>query len=124
VAGTSITKVFDLAVGHTGLMDTEAREAGFDAVATTISAKTRAHAYPDPKDIAVRLVFEKKTGRILGAQMAGGEGVAKRIDVLVAALYAGWTVEDLAALDLSYAPPFAPVWDPILVCANVAKKKT
>ena len=124
VAGTSITKVFDLAVGHTGLMDAEAREAGFDAVSTTISAKTRAHAYPDPKDITVRLVFEKKTGRILGAQMAGGEGVAKRIDVLVAALYAGWTVEDLASLDLSYAPPFAPVWDPILVAANIAKKKT
>jgi NADPH-dependent 2,4-dienoyl-CoA reductase/sulfur reductase-like enzyme len=123
VAGTSITKVFDLAVGHTGLMDAEARQAGFDAVSTTISAKTRAHAYPDPKDITVRLVFEKKTGRILGAQMAGGEGVAKRLDVIVAALYSNWTIEDLASLDLSYAPPFAPVWDPILVCANVAKKK-
>jgi len=124
VAGTSITKVFDLAVGHTGLMDAEARQAGFDAVSATISAKTRAHAYPDPRDITVRLVFEKKTGRILGAQMAGGEGVAKRLDIIVAALYAGWTVEQLSSLDLSYAPPFAPVWDPVLVCANVAKKKT
>ena len=55
--------------------------------------------------------------------MVGGEGVAKRLDVIVAALYAGWTVEDLASLDLSYAPPFAPVWDPILVSANVARKK-
>ena len=123
VMGTSVTKVFDLAVGHTGLMDSEAREAGFDPVAVAIRAKTRAHAYPGSRDIHVRLVFERKTGRILGAQMAGGEGMAKRLDVLVAALHAGWTVEDLASLDLSYAPPFAPVWDPILVCANVARKK-
>jgi NADPH-dependent 2,4-dienoyl-CoA reductase/sulfur reductase-like enzyme len=115
--------VFNLAVGHTGLMDPEAAEAGFDPVAVSIRAKTRAHAYPGSRDIDVRLVFERKTGRILGAQMAGGEGVAKRLDVLVAALHAGWTVDDLAALDLSYAPPFAPVWDPILVCANQARKK-
>jgi NADPH-dependent 2,4-dienoyl-CoA reductase/sulfur reductase-like enzyme len=123
VMGTSVTKVFNLAVGHTGLMDPEAAEAGFDPVAVSIRAKTRAHAYPGSRDIDVRLVFERKTGRILGAQMAGGEGVAKRLDVLVAALHAGWTVDDLAALDLSYAPPFAPVWDPILVCANQARKK-
>jgi NADPH-dependent 2,4-dienoyl-CoA reductase/sulfur reductase-like enzyme len=123
VMGTSVTKVFDLAVGHTGLMDSEAAGAGFDPVAVVISARTRAHAYPGSRDICVRLVFERRTGRILGAQMAGGEGVAKRLDVLVAALHAGWTVEDLASLDLSYAPPFAPVWDPILVCANVARKK-
>jgi NADPH-dependent 2,4-dienoyl-CoA reductase/sulfur reductase-like enzyme len=123
VMGTSVTKVFDLAVGHTGLMDPEARQAGFDSAAVAITARTRAHAYPGSKNITVRLVFESKSGRILGAQMAGGEGVAKRLDVLVAALHAGWTVEDLAALDLSYAPPFAPVWDPILVCANVARKK-
>ena len=123
VVGTSITKVFGLAVGHTGLFEAEARRAGFDPMATSIKAKTRAHAYPGAKDIVVRVVWEKASGRILGAQLAGGEGVAKRLDVIVAAIYAGWTVEDLAQLDLSYAPPYAPVWDPILVAANVARKK-
>ncbi|MBW1809175.1 MAG: FAD-dependent oxidoreductase [Deltaproteobacteria bacterium] len=123
VMGTSVTKVFGLAVGHTGLLDQPARQAGFDPVAAFIKARTRAHSYPGAKDIAVRLVFERANGRILGAQLAGGEGVAKRLDVIVAALHANWTVEDLAACDLSYAPPFAPVWDPILVAANVACKK-
>jgi len=123
VMGTSVTKVFGMAVGHTGLMEEEARQAGFDPTAATIKARTRAHAYPGAKDIAVRLVLDKGSGKLLGAQMAGGEGVAKRLDVIVAALQAGWTVDDLAALDMSYAPPFAPVWDPILVAANVAGKK-
>ncbi len=123
VMGTSITKIFSLEVGHTGLLEQEATELGLEAQAIHIKARTRAHAYPGAKDILVRLVFEPKGGRLLGAQMAGGEGVAKRIDVLVAALSAGWSVDELAGLDLSYAPPFAPVWDPILVAANIAKKK-
>ncbi len=123
VMGTSVTKVFGMAVGHTGLMEEEARQAGFDPIAATIKARTRAHAYPGAKDIAVRLVLDKGSGKLLGAQMAGGEGVAKRLDVIVAALQAGWTVDDLAALDMSYAPPFAPVWDPVLVAANIAGKK-
>ncbi|MCD6291136.1 MAG: NADH oxidase, partial [Anaerolineae bacterium] len=72
--------------------------------------------------IHVKLVYERESGRLLGGQMIGRKGVAKRIDVLAAALHAGWTTEDLGHLDLSYAPPFAPVWDPILIAANVASK--
>ncbi len=123
VLGTSITKVFDMAVGHTGLMEAEAQQAGFAPQAIQIKARSRAHAYPGAKDIHVRLVFDQSSGRVLGAQMAGGEGIAKRLDVIAAALQANFTVEDLGALDLSYAPPFAPVWDPILVAANIARKK-
>ncbi len=123
VVGTSVTKVFGLAVGSTGLTERAAKAAGFEAEAVFIKAKTRAHSYPGAKDIGVRLVFQPSGGRLLGAQMVGGEGVAKRLDVVVAALTAGWTVEDLAGLDLSYAPPFAPVWDPVLVAANIARKK-
>ena len=123
VLGTSVTKVFGLGVGHTGLTEADAEAAGLEAQAVFIKARTRAHSYPGAKDIGVRLVFEPTGGRLLGAQLVGGEGVAKRLDVLVAAITAGWTVEELSGLDLSYAPPFAPVWDPVLVAANIARKK-
>ncbi len=122
IVGTSVAKVFDLQVARTGLSERQAREAGFDVTSITIKSSSRAHYMPGHKPIHVKLVFEKESHRLLGAQMVGAEGVAKRIDVLAAALHAGWTTYDLAKLDLSYAPPFAPVWDPILIAANVANK--
>lgn len=122
VVGTAVVKVFDLEVARTGLSEAEARREGFDAGAVTITASSRAHYMPGHTPIHVKLVFEKGSRRLLGGQMVGREGVAKRIDVIAAALHAGWTTEELAALDLSYAPPFAPVWDPILVAANVANR--
>ena len=78
---------------------------------------------PGSEPIHVKLVFEKGTQRVLGAQMVGKDGVAKRIDVVAAALKSAWTLRDISNLDLAYAPPFAPVWDPVLVAANVAKQK-
>ena len=122
IVGTAVVKVFDLEVARTGLSEREAKDAGFDAASVTIKAPARAHYMPTHPPIHVKLVFEKGTKKLLGAQMVGEEGVAKRIDVIAAALYDGWTVYDLKNLDLSYAPPFAPVWDPILVAANVASK--
>jgi NADPH-dependent 2,4-dienoyl-CoA reductase/sulfur reductase-like enzyme len=77
---------------------------------------------PGHQPIHVKLVFEQDTHKLLGGQIVGREGVSKRIDTLAAALHAGWTTEQLAELDLSYAPPFAPVWDPILVAANLASR--
>lgn len=77
---------------------------------------------PGQSPIHLKLVYEQETERVLGAQMVGKDGIAKRIDIIAAALHANWTIHELAELDLSYAPPFAPVWDPILVAANVAKK--
>ncbi|HEX3387656.1 MAG TPA: FAD-dependent oxidoreductase [Streptosporangiaceae bacterium] len=121
VVGTVVVKVFDLEVASTGLGLAEARAAGLDAVATDEVSRSRAKYYPGSSPLHVRLVHTRE-GRLLGGQIAGREGAAKRVDVLATALYAGLTVADLAALDLSYAPPFAPVYDPVLVAAIKAAR--
>ena len=116
VVGTAVVKVFDLEVARTGLGLAEARAAGLAAMATDVVSRSRAKYYPGSSPLHVRLVHTPD-GRLLGGQLAGCEGAAKRIDVLATALHAGLTVTDLAALDLSYAPPFAPVYDPVLAAA-------
>jgi NADPH-dependent 2,4-dienoyl-CoA reductase/sulfur reductase-like enzyme len=116
VVGTAVVKVFDLEVARTGLGLAEARAAGLAAEATDVVSRSRAKYYPGGSPLQVRLVHGPG-GRLLGGQLAGHEGAAKRIDVLATALHAGFTVADLAALDLSYAPPFAPVYDPVLAAA-------
>ncbi len=123
VVGTAVTKIFDLEVARTGLTSLDAEREGLDFFSSTITGRSRASAYPAGKPMTVTFVVEKGTGRLLGAQMAGEEGVAHRIDTLATALYHRSTVEDVARLDLAYAPPFATVWDPILIAANVALKK-
>ncbi len=123
VAGTNVTKIFGLEVAQTGLSTAAAEREGFAPDSVRITGTTRSHAYPGSGRITVKLVFEQQTGRLLGGQMVGVEGVAKRIDILATALAAQMDVHALAALDLSYAPPFAPVWDPILIAANQAVKK-
>jgi NADPH-dependent 2,4-dienoyl-CoA reductase/sulfur reductase-like enzyme len=122
IVGTAVVKLFDLTLAQTGLTETRAREAGRDAAAVTITANSRASYMPGSAPLHVKLVYDRGSQRILGAQMVGTDGVAKRIDVLAAALHAGWTTRDLSELDLAYAPPFAPVWDPILVAANAANR--
>ncbi len=122
IVGTAVSKIFDLEVARTGLSLKEAEHDGFDAFATTIRHRSRSKHYPGGYAITVHFVTEKNTGRLLGAQMIGREGVAHRIDVMAAALHAGMTVEDVYHLDLGYAPPFAPAWDPILIAANKARK--
>lgn len=122
VVGTAVVKVFDLHVARTGLSEREAREEGFDVATVTIKSSSKAHYMPNPSPLHVKLVFETGSHRLLGGQIVGREGVAKRIDIIAAALHAGWTTYDLATLDLAYAPPFSPVWDPILVAANVANR--
>jgi len=123
VVGTAITKVFDLEVARTGLSPLEAQREGYEFFVSTVKGRSRSSAYPSGKRITVSYFVERGTGRLLGAQMVGEEGVAHRIDTLAACLYSKMTVEDVARLDLGYAPPFATVWDPILVAANVAVKK-
>src|SRR5262252_4677918 len=116
VVGTAVVKVFDLEVARTGLTLAEAQAAGLAAGATDVVSRSRAKYYPGASPVHVRLVHGPG-GRLLGGQLAGREGAAKRIDVLATALHAGLSVADLAALDLSYAPPFAPVYDPVLAAA-------
>jgi NADPH-dependent 2,4-dienoyl-CoA reductase/sulfur reductase-like enzyme len=123
IAGTNVTKIFDLEVASTGLSSEAAARQGIDADAVRATAGSRAGPYPGGAPITVRLVFERGAGRLLGGQMVGREGVSKRIDTVAAALHAGMTVSQLADIDMSYAPPFAPVWDPVLVAAGLAQKK-
>ena len=120
VLGTAITKYHDLEIARTGLSLREAAAAGLDAVATSAESRTRAHYYPDAAPITVLLVTERGTGRLLGGQIVGGPGAGKRIDALAVALWNGMAVEDLVQLDLAYAPPFSPVWDPVLTAARIA----
>lgn len=118
VVGTSLVKVFDLHVGRTGVTETEARRLGMRVASTRITADDIAHYYPGSSTTTVKIVADATTSRLLGAQIVGRAGVPGRTNVIATALQAGMTVGDLADLDLGYAPPFAPVWDPLLVAAN------
>jgi NADPH-dependent 2,4-dienoyl-CoA reductase/sulfur reductase-like enzyme len=120
VARTAITKVVDLEVARTGITDLdEAREYGFDPVSRTISSRSRSGYYPGAAPITVRLVGCRSTGRLLGASVVGTDRAGKRIDTVVAALHENATVANLERYDLAYAPPFSPVWDPVLTAAKV-----
>jgi NADPH-dependent 2,4-dienoyl-CoA reductase/sulfur reductase-like enzyme len=123
VVGTMVFKVFDMQVARTGLCLPEAEEAGFDPVEAVIKSRSRAHAHPNTSTIWVQLVGDKKSGRLLGAQLVGKEGAAHRVNAPAVALHAKMTVEDFCQSDLAYAPPFGPTWDPMLVAANQLLKK-
>ena len=123
IAGSAVFKVFDLQVARTGLNVDDAKRAGFDPVEMMIQGRTRAHAHPGASKIGVQIVGDKKTGRLLGVQMVGREGAAHRIDAPAVALQANMTVEEFVQCDLAYAPPFSPVWDPMLTAANQLLKK-
>jgi len=123
ITGTAIFKVFDLEVARTGLTVDEAKDFGFDPVKVTIKTRSRAHGHPGASKVHVHMVGDTKTGRLLGIQMVGKEGVAHRINALAVALHNRMTVEDYCQTDLAYAPPFGPTWDPTLTAANQLLKK-
>ncbi|MER6190077.1 FAD-dependent oxidoreductase [Streptomyces cyaneofuscatus] len=118
VVGTAVSKVCDLEIARTGLREKDARAVGLRFVTATIESTQRAGYYPGAKPMTVKMIAELRTGRLLGVQIVGREGAAKRVDVAAVALTAGMTVEQMTALDLGYAPPFSPVWDPVLVAAR------
>ncbi len=120
VVGTAVTKVCALEVARTGLTELDAAVAGFRTETFTHRATTRAGYYPGAAPITTKLIVEAGTGRLLGGQIVGREGAAKRIDVLATALWNEMTVDELQNVDLSYAPPYSPVWDPILGAARQA----
>jgi NADPH-dependent 2,4-dienoyl-CoA reductase/sulfur reductase-like enzyme len=113
VLGTAITKFKSFEIARTGLQERELKELGLDFVCKAIDDKVRAGYYPGTGPIKVKLFAEKGSGRLLGGQIVGAEGSAKRIDIIATALHAGMTVADLTDLDLGYAPPFSSAWDPI-----------
>ncbi|WBB66673.1 FAD-dependent oxidoreductase [Micromonospora sp. WMMD812] len=120
VIGTAVTKVCDLEVGRTGLRERDATAAGFEFVSVVAESTSRAGYYPGARPMTVKLIAERPGGRLLGAQIVGWSEAAKRIDTLAVALWNGMTVDEMTALDLGYAPPYAPVWDPVLIAARKA----
>jgi NADPH-dependent 2,4-dienoyl-CoA reductase/sulfur reductase-like enzyme len=120
VIGTAVTKVCELEVGRTGLTEQEATAAGYAFVTASVDSTSRAGYYPGTASMTIKLIAEKRTGLLLGGQIVGREEAAKRIDSLAIAVWNRMTVEEMTALDLSYAPPFAPVWDPVLIAARKA----
>jgi NADPH-dependent 2,4-dienoyl-CoA reductase/sulfur reductase-like enzyme len=120
ILGTATSKVCGLELARTGLKESEAKDAGFGSVAATVDSTTRAGYYPGAAEIKTKLVVEEQSGRLLGGQIVGEEGAAKRIDVIATALWNEMSVDEMLNLDLSYAPPFSPVWDPVLIAARKA----
>jgi len=122
IIGTAVFKVFDLEVGRTGITEKEAVNEGIIFRSKVIEHVSRAHYYPGASKIRIKLITNKETGILLGAQLVGREGVAKRTDVLATAITAEMTANDIRNLDLGYAPPFAPVYDPVIIAADELHK--
>ena len=121
VIGTAVTKVCDLEVARTGLTEQEATAAGYALRhGDRWSRRTGPGTTRARRPMTVKLIAERRTGLLLGAQIVGREEAAKRIDAFAVALWNRMTVEEMTALDLSYAPPFSPVWDPVLIAARKA----
>ena len=123
VVGTAITRICGTEVARTGLTLFEAERDGFEVIATTIESTTQAGYMADADPLTVKLVSEARTGRLLGGQIVGGRGAGLRIDTLAAAVTAGFTVDELVNLDLAYAPPFSPLWDPVATAARVGARR-
>jgi NADPH-dependent 2,4-dienoyl-CoA reductase/sulfur reductase-like enzyme len=120
VVGTAITRVCTTEIARTGLSEAECRAAGMEFVVGTVESRTRAHYYPGSAPMTVKVLAAPGTGRVLGCQIVGGEGAAKRIDTMATAITAGFGVRDMVDLDLAYAPPFSPVWDPVVLASRQA----
>lgn len=120
VVGTAVTKVCGTEVARTGLSTEEAHRAGFSVTGTVVEATTRAGYLPEAEPVAVKAIVEDRSGRLLGMQIVGGAGSAKRIDTAATAITAEMSVADVVELDLGYAPPFSPLWDPVQVAARAA----
>jgi NADPH-dependent 2,4-dienoyl-CoA reductase/sulfur reductase-like enzyme len=123
IVGTAITKVCSTEVARTGLSTAEAERAGFDPVTAVIEATTRSGYMPGAEPMVAKAIAERGTGRLLGFQIVGGQGAAKRIDTAAVAITAEMTVMDVVELDLAYAPPFSSVWDPVQVAARAAVRE-
>lgn len=121
VVGTAIVNVFGLGVALSGLSVEQARHEGFSPVSARITASSRA-GYFDGRPLTVELIADSGTRRLLGGAVWGDDGVAGRINVIATALHNRMRVEELEQLDLAYAPPFATVWDPVLIAAQQLSK--
>ncbi len=121
VLGTQLTKFHNLQIAKTGLTEKEAIEEGYDIVKAFIEANTKVHYYPTSKKIYIKTIAEKNKKKLLGAQVVGYDDVAMRVNIFATAIQAGFTTKDLFFTDLGYAPPFTPIWDPVIVSARVLR---
>jgi NADPH-dependent 2,4-dienoyl-CoA reductase/sulfur reductase-like enzyme len=121
--GTTVLKVFDLAVGRTGLSSAEAAAERIPTVSARIEAYDRAAYYPGARKVWIRLIAARDSEKIIGAQAVGYGDVARRIDVAAAAVTSGMTLDDLAQLDLAYSPPYGSLWDPLIVAAHAVMRE-
>ena len=110
-------------IGKTGLTKEDALRNGFDPVEEVIEDITRARYYPDKKPIWIKIVADRKSGRLLGSQIVGGEGVKERIDLIALALLLKADIRDLASYDACYVPPASPVWEPVNIAASQVVKR-
>ena len=120
VIGTAITKICDTEAARTGLSTREAEAAGYSFVTASVDSTTKAGYFPGAQPIRIKMLAERRSGRLLGAQLVGREASAKRIDALAICIWNEMSVDEVLSLDLSYAPPFSPVWDPGLIAARKA----
>jgi NADH oxidase (H2O2-forming) len=120
---SAITRLGELEAGNTGLTETAAQRNRIEVVTGTISSKTRADYFPGAKPIKVKLVVEKESQRIVGAQIIGGEEVTQRINALSFAIQQGMTVRQLAKADTAYAPPLCETWEPMVLAAEMVLMK-
>ena len=123
VVGTAVTKICGVEIARTGLGEAEAAAAGFECEAVIVESTTRAGYFPGTSKMQTKIIAERRSGRLLGAQIVGRENAGKRIDALAIAVWNEMTVEEMTGLDLAYAPPFSPVWDPVLIAARKAAER-
>ncbi|MDA3924436.1 MAG: FAD-dependent oxidoreductase [Kiritimatiellae bacterium] len=123
VLGSAICKIFDFTVACTGLGEKEARDAGYDVVTCLSPAPDKPHFMPTAKLLFLKLIADRKTRKLLGAQATGPGAADRRIDVVVTAITAGMTVDQVAHLDMTYAPPYSPAVDNLLTAANILRNK-
>ena len=118
VLGTAVSKVCEVEVARTGLSEAELGELGLEWERAAVDSTTTAGYFPEAAPIRTKVLAERRSGRLLGAQIVGKEGAAKRIDVFATAIWNGMAVDEMVNMDLSYAPPFSPVWDPVLIAVR------
>jgi NADH oxidase (H2O2-forming) len=123
VLGSAVSRLFDTDVGVTGLTETFAKKAGIEAVTGMITSKTKAEYYPGALPIKVKLVVEKESQRVIGAQIIGGEEVTQRINAISFAIQKQMTVRELAKADTAYAPPLCETWEPLVLAADMVLMK-
>jgi NADPH-dependent 2,4-dienoyl-CoA reductase/sulfur reductase-like enzyme len=123
IVGAACVKVFNLEIGMAGISEAQAKKLGYPAISQVVEAKSRVGIYPGVQPSLLKIVADSSSGKILGGNWIGRDGEARKINTLAVALYNEMTLEEVSRLDLAYAPPFSPVWDPLLIAANLLKRK-